>query len=205
MAALAAQQRQHRAQPGRGIPALEHPLPVGRVEHHPLGDPVGDGGQRRLDRLELRSHAGEVVEVRAQHPLGEGRDLRVVAVRRLGQPGDQAGGERGAGGVVEAVEPEPAHPGGDEVHHRADRAVGQRHRVDPRLAADAVQVLHRVGADLVALADEQHPEPAVVLVELGEGAREHQVAGLEQLQREPGSGQERGAQREERQRRHTSL
>ena len=91
------------------------------------------------------------------------------------------------------------------MHRGADGTVGERHRVDPRLAADAVQVLHRVGADLVPLADQDHPEAAVVLVLLGEGARELEVAGLEEHERQPGAGQQDGAEREERQRRHTPL
>ena len=110
-----------------------------------------------------------------------------------------------AGRLVDAVEAEPAHPGGDEVHDRAGRTLGQGHRVDPGLAADAVQVLHRVGADLVTLADEGDPEPPVVLLALGEGARQHEVARLEQLQRQAGPGQQGGAEREERERRHTPL
>ena len=131
-------------------------------------------------------------------PLGERCDLRVVADRRVGQPGDDAGGERGAGRVVDAVEAEASHPGGDEVHDRAAGPLDQRHRVDPRLAADAVQGLHGVGPDLVALADERDPEPPVVVLALGEGARQHEVARFEQLQRQAGAGQQRGAEREER-------
>ena len=81
--------------------------------------------------------------------------------------------------------------------------LGQRHRVDPRLAADAVEGLHGVGADLVALADERDPEPPVVVLALGEDAGQHEVSRLEQLQRQAGAGQQRGAEREERERRHT--
>jgi hypothetical protein len=68
-----------------------------------------------------------------------------------------------------------------------------------------VQVLHRVGAHLVTLANEVDPEPPVVLVALGQGPRELEVAGLEELQRQPAAREQHGAEREERERRHTPL
>ena len=140
----------------------------------------------------------------AQCAIGQVRNALVVR-RRLREPRDVCREVGGAGAGIDPVQPEPTHAGGHEVHHRADRGLGQRHGVDPRLTAHPVEVTGGVSADLVALADQHDAEGALVLVLLGQHASEVEVAGLEELQRQPSTGQQSRAEREERQRRHASL
>ena len=189
----------------RGIRALENALAVRRVEHRALGDPVGHLAEGGLHGLDLRAEGGEVRPVLLEDPGGEEADLRVVGRRGLLQPRDEPCRPRCAGTGVDAVEPEAAHARRDEVDSGADDTLGDRHRVHPCLTTDPVQVERGVRPDLVALADEEHAEASILLIQLREGLRQREVPRLEQLEGEPRAGQQDRREREERQRRHTSL